>query len=186
MSIMTRLLRLCKADVHGVMDQLEDKGLLLRQYLREMEASLDHKSRQLAGLTERKERLQSQMACHAEEIQNIEPDLNLALEKAKDDIARMLIRRRRTLEATVRHLDEQLATLTREKTGLNEILSQQQLQFEALKTKADRYCQRSEDGCFEQSARDFPIAVYPAEASDEAIELELLRRKTAMQKGDTP
>ena len=33
MSIMTRFVRIFKADIHGVMDQLEDKGLLLKQYL---------------------------------------------------------------------------------------------------------------------------------------------------------
>ena len=32
MGIMTRIMRLCKADLHGVMDQLEDKELLLKQY----------------------------------------------------------------------------------------------------------------------------------------------------------
>ena len=51
MGIMTRMLRLCKADVHGVMDQLEDKGLLLKQYLREMETSLGHKEQQISGLS---------------------------------------------------------------------------------------------------------------------------------------
>ena len=34
MGIMTRFMRLCKADMHGVIDRLEDKGLLLKQYLR--------------------------------------------------------------------------------------------------------------------------------------------------------
>ena len=53
MGIMTRMLRLCKADVHGVMDQLEDKGLLLKQYLREMETSLGHKEQQVNALTQR-------------------------------------------------------------------------------------------------------------------------------------
>ena len=43
MGIMSRMLRLWKADLHGVMDQLEDKALVLKQYLREMEVSLKQK-----------------------------------------------------------------------------------------------------------------------------------------------
>ena len=29
MGIMTRFIQLCRADIHGVMDQIEDKGLLM-------------------------------------------------------------------------------------------------------------------------------------------------------------
>lgn len=115
MSLMSRLLRLCKADAHGVMDQLEDRGLLLKQYLREMEESLDQKTRQMVALTERLDRLAAQVAHRSEEMQQLEPDLNLALAKEKDDIARMLIRRRRSLDATIRHLKEQQDALSTDK-----------------------------------------------------------------------
>jgi len=40
MGIMTRFTRIFKADIHGVMDQIENKELILKQGLREMEASL--------------------------------------------------------------------------------------------------------------------------------------------------
>jgi len=40
MAILTRIIQLFKADIHGVMDQLEDQGLLLKQHLRDMEESL--------------------------------------------------------------------------------------------------------------------------------------------------
>ena len=32
MGIFSRMVKLCTADLHGVMDQLEDKGLLLKQH----------------------------------------------------------------------------------------------------------------------------------------------------------
>jgi len=41
MGITTRLVRIFKADLHGVMDQLEDQGLLLKQHLRDMQAALN-------------------------------------------------------------------------------------------------------------------------------------------------
>ena len=52
MGIMTRIMRVWRADLHGVMDQLEDKGLLLKQYLREMEDSLQQKTARCEQLTE--------------------------------------------------------------------------------------------------------------------------------------
>ncbi|BBO66256.1 hypothetical protein DSCA_01860 [Desulfosarcina alkanivorans] len=183
MGIMTRLLRLCKADVHGVMDQLEDKGLLLKQYLREMETSLEHKERQVAGLAERHGRLTRQIVRHGEEMDKLERDLVLALKKEKDDIARVLIRRRRTLETASRHLKEQADTISDEKSQLAETLGQQRLQYETLKAGADAYCRRHVDRLFDTDAVPSTGAAYADSPLDEEIELELLERKEALREG---
>jgi phage shock protein A len=186
MGIMTRMLRLCKADVHGVMDQLEDKGLLLKQYLREMETSLEHKAHLVGSLTRRHDDLTGQVARHGEEMEKLERDLTLALKKEKDDIARMLIRRRRALENACRHLNEQMEAIAREKSQLVKTLSDQRLQYETLKAKADTYCRRSADRLFETAAHPHIDPLYPDHPIDEEIELELLERREALQKGGTP
>jgi phage shock protein A len=186
MGIMTRLLRLCKADVHGVMDQLEDKGLLLKQYLREMEASLGHKDHLVDSLTRRHSRLMDQVRRHGEEMEKLERDLTLAMKKEKDDIARMLIRRRRALENACRHLDGQIEAIAREKSQLAETLADQRLRYETLKARADTYCHRSVDRQFEMASHHHAGPLYPDQPLDEEIELELLERKEAQQKGGTP
>lgn len=186
MGIMTRMLRLCKADAHGVMDQLEDKGLLLKQYLREMETSLGHKEHQVSALTQRIGRLTGQITRHVEELDKLERDLTLSLEKEKEDIARMLIRRRRALETASSHLKEQVETMTQEKTRLSKTLVHQRLQYETLKAKADAYCHRATDRLFETASHHGAETIYSLNPSDEEIELELLQRKEALQKGGTP
>ena len=188
MGIMSRMLRLCKADVHGVMDQLEDKGLVLKQYLREMEASLGHKERQINTLTQRIGRLTGQITRHTQETDKLERDLVLALEKEKDDIARMLIRRRRALEAASSHLMEQVGTMTQEKTQLAETLAHQRLQYDTLRARADAYRSQSADRLFEieTASASNTGTVDSIDPGDEEIELELLARKEALQKGETP
>ena len=93
MGITTRLIRLFKADIHGVMDQLEDKGLLLKQSLRDMEDALAQKETRLGRVLA--DRNQTQQACEKNrlEINKFEQDLAMALKKDKDEIARMLIRK---------------------------------------------------------------------------------------------
>jgi phage shock protein A len=49
MAILTRIFRLFKADIHGIMDQIEDQGLLLKQHLRDMEESLVQKEAKRSG-----------------------------------------------------------------------------------------------------------------------------------------
>ncbi|WP_372680913.1 PspA/IM30 family protein [Desulfosarcina sp.] len=186
MGIMTRMLRLCKADVHGVMDQLEDKGLLLKQYLREMETSLGHKEQQAAALAQRIDRLTGLTARHVQEMDKLERDLDLALEKEKDDIARMLIRRRRALDTATSRLTEQVETMTQEKTRLAETLAGQRLQYDTLRAKADAYCSRAADRLLETPPGRCAGTVYSIDPGDEEIELELLARKAALQKGEAP
>jgi len=183
MAIMTRMLRLCKADAHGVMDQLEDKGLLLRQYLREMEASLAHKDQTLMHLTQRIERLAEQTARCSREMEKLEPDLDLALAKEKDDIARMLIRKRRTMDIAAARMEEQVAAMTREKARLSETLAGQRLQYETLKAKADAHCRRAGEHLFDEAAHPEGGRWVSPEPSEEEIELELLRRKESLGKG---
>lgn len=186
MGIMTRILRLCKADVHGVMDQLEDKGLLLKQVLREMETSLGQKERQARALAHRRSRLTHQIIRHGEEMDKLEQDLDLALKKEKDDLARMLIRRRRALETASRHLKEQAETISQENAQVSETLARQQLQYETLKAKTDMYCRQATERLFETTPHQTVGADYPDRPIEEEIELELLERKDALQEGGTP
>ena len=186
MGIMTRVLRLCKADVHGVMDQLEDKELLLKQYLREMEDSLDRKERQISALSQRQSGLIRQIDDHQGEMNRIENDLDLAIQKEKDDIARMLIRRRRTLESACRHLQTQMEMYAQEETTLTATLANHRLQYDTLKVKADVYCQKTRQSPF--SAQTNPVSGEgcPIDPTQEEIELELIQRREALLKGGHP
>ena len=186
MGIMSRMLRLCKADVHGVMDQLEDKELLLKQYLREMEVSLGQKEQQVSALTQHIGRSTGQITRHVEEMGKLERDLALALKKEKDDIARMLIRRRRALETASGHLKEQIETMTQTKIQLSETLARQRLQYETLKAKAGSFCHQTTDRLFETQSHHREDIIASVDLGDEEIELELITRKEALQKGGTP
>ena len=180
MTIMTRFIRLFKADVHGVMDQLEDKGLLLSQYLREMENSLGQKKAQLRSLSERIDRWVAHTQRQTVEINKIDQDLDLALSKEKTDIARMLIRRRLGIEAAAGELEEQLSESKKQKACLVETIKDQQLQYETLKARAETWQRRSENDPFVSAARSFSVDGRSGQIRDEEIELELIRRKQAL------
>ena len=105
MGIASRLIRLCKADLHGVMDQIEDRELLLKQYLREMEAALADKTTHLEHLKARKGQVERDLATWRDKVRTMEEDIALAVAREKDDIARMLIRKCHPLRQWVEDLD---------------------------------------------------------------------------------
>jgi phage shock protein A len=186
MGILSRLLRLCKADVHGVMDQMEDKELLLKQYLREMEENLSQKKDQLARTDRIIRQVTGDLDLHREELRRLEADLDLSLGKGKDDIARMLIRKRRTIEGGADMIAQRLDRVTAEKRFLQETLDRQLLQYEELKVKVAGLCRRPEGNPF--SSLRSPEDHLPAwkNPTDEEIELELLQRKASLQQGGAP
>jgi phage shock protein A len=189
MAILSRMMRLFKADVHGVMDQLEDKGLLLKQYLREMEASLEDKAGRLNRIEQAIRQVESDLAQREGEVQKLDNDLDLAVRREKDDIARMLIRKRRSLQCSCEQLKLQLETQTRENSSLSETLARQRLQYDQLKIKVAVFRQQARPKGFDDilAFEDIVAPEGPTQAwrtpTEEEVELELLQRKEALQEG---
>jgi len=186
MGVFSRMFRLCKADLHGVMDQLEDKSLVLKQYLREMEESLKHKEARLEQINGSCRQIRRDLVQRNSEGQKLEQDLDLAVGKEKDEIARMLIRKRRTLQGGCEQLQHQLEVLTEEKEKIAETLAQQRLQYDQLKVKAAAFCRQAEQRRFEEPPAGMDAAFSWPTPSEEEIELELLQRKEKVRQGGAP
>ncbi len=183
MGVFSRIFRLCKADLHGVMDQLEDKSLLLKQYLREMEENLKHKEDRLEQIEGNCRQIRRELVQREQESRKLEQDLELAVRKDKDEIARMLIRKRRTLDGGSGQLQRQLEMLMEEKSRIDETLQQQRLQYDELKIKTAAFCRQAEQKQYEAPDANLGAAFAWQAPSDEEIELELLQRKEAARQG---
>jgi phage shock protein A len=100
MTLMTRMIRLFKADAHGLLDLLEDPQAVLRQAVRDMEAEIENGEQVLTGLTRQEERLQGLRTTLEEHLREYERQIDLCFEEGNHDLARRFIRKR--LEAQKR------------------------------------------------------------------------------------
>ena len=177
MGIMTRLIKICKADVHGVMDQLEDKELLLKQHLRDMQEALTAKEAELKKMISSRSRISKDREKFKLHCEKLEQDLTVAIQKNKDDIARMLIRKIKPSEGLQNDLSHHLDDLDQQINVYKESLDQQRIQYEKLKHRASEYFHKFETRAWEQSF----VTVLPEgvtdELTEEEVELELLQRK---------
>lgn len=183
MAILTRVIRLFKADFHGVMDQLEDKELLLKQYLREMEASLQEKEHQLNQIFKRGETIRRDLELRDEEIDGLEKDLVLSLRKKKDDIAKLLVRKQLGQKALCDQLRQQLRSLEEDQERRGRLLGEQRLQYDRLKVKAAAFYSREQQHVYDAAHTIWGNTGACPVADEKEIELELLRRKEALQPG---
>ena len=184
MGIMTRFMRLCKADIHGVMDQLEDKGLLLRQYLRDMEEEIGQKEARLRKLVVSRDKLQQDCDKYSEECEKLDADIESALKKGKDDIARLLIKKLKPMTSHRDELSRHFQNLTRETSRFHGLIEEQRLQYEQLELRAKEYFHREEREKWERTTATTISSPSTGEPSEEEVELELLKRKEAFKGGE--
>jgi phage shock protein A len=166
-----RITTLLAADAHGVVESLEERSLLLKQYLREAERALDDTRARLEAVRDDARRLAQEIAHHEREIATLDEDVGLALGAGKDDLARFAIRRllphRRALAAARARLGER-ATAEAELAAL---LAQREGKLEALRSRVRAELAR------ERSRDDEPFVA--CAVADEDVELELMRRRGA-------
>ncbi len=181
MGIATRMIRLCKADLHGVMDQIEDRELLLRQSLREMEEVLSQKRAQLHGLCAQKTHVERELSILEDKIKAMEEDIALAVARQKDDIARMLIKKIYPLRQSAEDLEVRLGRLDAEVEDRQETYAHQTAVHAQIRRRAAV-----------AGVRGTNLDAFPgrqgshdrrSEPSEEEIELELLLHKEALQAG---
>lgn len=186
MSIMTRFIRLWKADLHGVMDQMEDPSLLLGQHLREMEAALAEKTSDLGRLNQalKETRLEDERCIR--EADRIEMDLAAAIDKERDDIARFLIRRLKPLRTHQEAIRQHIRQLEDETSEADAALGEQRRQYERLRLRAKTFFRDAESLRGATEDPGFMGEESFREPSDEEVEIELVRRKDKHREGRTP
>ena len=180
MGIANRIVKIFKADIHGVMDQLEDQGLLLKQYLRDMDEALNQKEAKLARKIALRNQAQKDHVKYDQQYQTLDHDLTVAVQEGKDNLARMLIRKTKPLGSLCDELAGQVATLDEEISQLKAHLSEQRLQYEQLKIRSAEYFHRTQMRVREKDMLDIIPNNTPGELSEDEIELELLKRKEAL------
>lgn len=111
MALITRLNRLFLADMHAVLDRLEEPELLLRQAIREMENETASDGRALRTAEAERQRLAARASqCEATQAR-IAGELELCFQAGNEPLARVLLRRRLQSERLQRQLAQQLESL---------------------------------------------------------------------------
>jgi phage shock protein A len=180
MGIITRIVRIFKADIHGVMDQLEDQGLLLKQHLRDMEKALSQKEARLKKSIISRRQILHELDKYEEEIKKIEQDLTVSIEKGRDDIARMLIRKLKPMSLHKDERQRHVEGMNREISQMQDIVDKQRRQYEQFQLKSKAFDHKREQKEWEMQMSSIVPEHISQDIPDEEVELELIQRKEAL------
>ncbi|MGZ8916453.1 MAG: PspA/IM30 family protein [Methylobacter sp.] len=170
MALITRLARLFQADMHAVLDAIEEPALLLKQSIREMEESVaadekqirlwEYEQRQLTGKRDRLE----------ESLDDLEEKCALCFKSNKDDLARSFIKRKLEAQQAKQLLAETITALQEKISRLTHQLMEHQAQLTAMKQKAEVFL---EEGVVNTTNWENPSA----SVRDEDVEVAFLHEK---------
>jgi len=177
--VFERVKTLIRADAHGVLESLEERSLLLKQYVREAELELGRRRARGEALAEESKRLRDELELCSDEIQKLDADVELALAGGEEELARFAIRRLLPRRAAARLLEAQIAQREEERNELEQRLGVQEERLEALKTRARGELARR------AAADECPPWLSEPTVADEEVELELMRRRTETTGGSS-
>ena len=180
MGIMTRLAKIFRADIHGVMDLMEDQGLLLKQHLRDMEEALSLNEVKLNNMLVSRKQAREEYDKYNRQSEALEQDLTVAVQKNKNTIARMLIRKIKPLNSLRNELAGHIKTFDEEILNYQNHLDQQRLHYEQLKHRSIKFFHQTQMQEWHDDMSTIVTSGQYSDLSEEEIELELLKRKEAL------
>jgi len=172
MVLISRISRLFRADLHAVLDRIEEPEQLLRQAIREMEELLTQDEQRSRLLQEEQRQLSSRQNKLEHELEQIKEKLEVCFQSNKEDLARKLIRRQLEIQQFCSQLSEKRNTL---KDGIGELRSQ----LDENRTRLDSMRQKAEL-LITEDQREHPENAWSIpdyRVADEDVEVAFLREK---------
>jgi len=174
MAIITRVSRLFRADLHAVLDRIEEPGVLLRQAIREMEDEQGQDEQRLRAQHEEFGQLRTRDADLERAQADIEDELDVCFEAGEDDLARKLVRRRLEAQRLRQVLGRKREALAHAIENLSSRISENRTRIESMQQKADLLIE-DESAPYGANGPDMPDVT----VRDEDVEVAFLREKQA-------
>jgi len=137
MALINRISRLFTADVHAVLDRIEEPDALLKHAVREMEEELARQEQHLRALEHEHGVLGERQSKSQALIAELGEQLDVCFAHGNDELARKVIKRRLETERLERHVREQRAALDQDITAKRAALDERREQLDVMRQKAE-------------------------------------------------
>jgi phage shock protein A len=185
MTLMTRMIRLFKADAHGLLDLLEDPETVLRQAIRDMETEIENGEQTLTGLTRKIERLQGFRTTLEEHLREYARQIDLCFEEDNHELARTFIRKRLEAQKRLKSVAHTLNdTVARQETHRRNLREQKE-QLRSIVEKMHIFAEHAPHTGVQDSGSSGES--WEAAVSEDEVEIAFLeeRRKRSQPRTET-
>jgi len=170
MALITRMTRLFTADLHAVLDRLEEPDALLKQALREMEDDVAIREQRVRYLEHDREDSTQRADGLERDLVELAQQLDVCFASAAEDIARTLLKRKLELEQLIKRLRARADAATKALVAETAQLDEDRQAFDALRQKAQQLLDEGSSPLGRPS-------VYQPSITDADVEVALLQEK---------
>lgn len=156
MALINRMSRLFTADVHAVLDRLEEPDALLKHAIREMEDALLESEQRLHALEHERGVLADRALKVSHVLQELGEQLDVCFAEGNDELARKVLKRRLETERLASHVAERRAGVDAEIARAHAAVDEQREQLDVMRQKAELLAVQP-SGIEERAGVDFAV-----------------------------
>ena len=176
MTIVSRISQLLQADLHAVLDTIEEPHVLLKQAVREMEEELYRSAQHIKSLREEREVLLQRESDLQESQGQITEELGVCLESGNDELARSLIRKKLESEKHIKNISRKRESIEKQYAEAKSKFEADQTRYESMQQKAEIY---ADEAMSSQVQGECIAARHEFSVTDDEVEVALLCEKKA-------
>jgi len=171
MPLIDRITRLFTADVHAVLDRLEEPDALLKQALREMEDEIAACETRIRWLMHERDETNRQSTDVERELDRIAEQLDVCFAAGEEPLARGLLKRRLELERHAKRLRTRADATARALAADEARIAEHRRAFDALRLRAEPL--------LDAPSRSYAPYAYTLDSpvTDADVDVELLQEK---------
>lgn len=177
MALIRRMSRLFTADLHAVLDQIEEPEILLKQAVREMEEELARQEQRIKWLRHERELVIAREGELKSAPAEIDEQLDLCFADGNEELARKLTRRKLQTQRLAQRLSAKREIADKALADNEANLAENRERLEGMRQKAECLAEELGDAHTERSFANAEWAV----AEDE-VEIAYLREKQRRSK----
>ncbi len=171
MALINRISRLFTADVHAVLDRIEEPDVLLKHAIREMEEELARGEQRVRALDHERGALADRGAKVQTALGELAEQLDVCFADGNDELARKVVKRRLETERLERHVTERRAAVDKELAVRRAVLDEQRDQLDVMRQKAELLTSTSgDDGPWGRAKAELAVG-------DADVEVAFLRER---------
>ena len=137
MALIDRLARLFQADLHAVLDRMEEPEALLKHAIREMEDDLAACERRIRCLQQEQQLLLQRQSEVEQSLLKIDEELGICFDSGNDNLARTLVKRKLEAQLFLRAIGRRREKADKALREQQSRLQENRVQFESMRQKAE-------------------------------------------------
>ncbi len=142
MALINRMSRLLSADLHAVLDRIEEPAALLRQAIREMEEELAREEHDLRQLEHERAALQDRRSALEASLAELDRQLDVCFDAGNDALARKLVRRKLEAERLDAQFAARLEAVGKAHVAASSAFRERSEQLDVMRQRAELFVER--------------------------------------------